>query len=152
VQKGLTHLLNLFPERDFAPCLVNEYNRRAIDEYERIRDFVILHYKATTRDDAPLWRQCQAMPVPDTLNYKIDQFRQTGRVVHYDFELFAASNWLAVLLGQEVWPLHYDPLIDQQDFGELRRRLEAMRAAIRSTAEATPRHADYLKSCGLIDA
>src|SRR5260221_2559694 len=152
IQKGLTHLLNLFPEQDFAPCLINEYNRRAVDEYERIRDFVILHYKATTRDDAELWRQCRSMPVPDSLGYKIDQFRHCGRVVHYDFELFATSDWLAVLLGQEVWPAQYDPLIDQQDFAALRRRLESMRTAIQRTAQATPLHADYLKSSALTDA
>jgi len=152
IQKGLTHLLNLFPDKGFAPCLINEYNRRAIDEYERIRDFVILHYKATTRGDAPLWRQCQSMAVPDTLAYKIEQFRETGRVVHYDSELFAASNWLAVLLGQEIWPLRYDPLTDQQDFAAVRRHLDAVREAIRSAAEATPRHADYLKNSELIDA
>ncbi len=113
---------------------------------------MILHYKATTRDDAELWRQCRSMPVPDSLGYKIDQFRHCGRVVHYDFELFATSNWLAVLLGQEVWPAQYDPLIDQQDFAALRRRLESMRTAIQRTAQATPLHADYLKSSALTDA
>src|SRR5260221_8920465 len=152
IQKGLTHLLNLFPDLAFAPCVIHEYNRRSIEEYERIRDFVILHYKATTRSDAPLWRQCQSMPVPEPLAYKIEQFQQTGRIVHYDSELFATSNWLAVLLGQEVWPRHYDPLTDQQDFAELRRRLDGVREAIRSAAEATPRHADYLKADALIHA
>ena len=151
IQKGLTHLMNLFPERDCASCLVNEYNRRAIDEYERIRDFVILHYKATTRDDADLWRQCRDMPIPEALGYKIEHFRQTGRVVHYDFELFATSNWLAVLLGQEVMPLRYDPLTDQQDLGALRRGLDAMRANIHAGALSAPRHADYLRARELID-
>ena len=95
---------------------------------------------------------CGARLVPDSLSFKIDQFRQTGRVVHYDFELFATSNWLAALLGQDVMPLHYDPLIDQQDFAALRRQLETMRTAIRCTAEATPLHADYLRTSELIDA
>ena len=72
--------------------------------------------------------------------------------MHYDSELFATSNWLAVLLGQEIWPERYDPLTDQQDFAELRRHLDAAREAICSMAEATPRHADYLKSRELIDA
>jgi tryptophan halogenase len=152
IQKGLTHLLNLFPDRSFAPSLIAEYNRLAIEEYEWIRDFVILHYKATVREDAPLWRYCRAMPVPESLAYKIEQFRQTGRVVRYGSELFAASNWISVLLGQEIWPRHYDPLVDQHDLAQLRATLQALRATISAAAEATPLHLDYLQRLRLINA
>ena len=144
IQKGLTHLLNLFPDRSFSPILIEEYNRQAITEYERIRDFIILHYKATTREDTPLWQYCGRMPIPDTLAYRIDQFRNSGRVVRYGAELFVATSWLAVLMGQDIWPERYDPLVDQQDLEELRRNLHEMRTVIRRTAEAAPQHADYI--------
>jgi len=144
IQKGLTHLFNLFPDRNFAPALIEEYNRQAITEYERIRDFIILHYKATTRTDAPLWRYCGDMPIPDTLEYKISQFRNSGRVVRYGAELFVTPNWLAVLMGQQIWPERYDPLVDQQEFEDLRRNLHEMRAVIHRAAAAAPRHSDYI--------
>ena len=144
IQKGLTHLLNLFPDRSFSPILIEEYNRQAITEYERIRDFIILHYKATTREDTPLWQYCGRMPIPDTLAYRIDQFRNSGRVVRYGAELFVATSWLAVLMGQDIWPERYDPLVDQQDLEDLRRNLHEMRTVIRRTAEAAPQHADYI--------
>jgi tryptophan halogenase len=144
IQRGLTHLLNFFPDRSFAPPLLEQFNRMAIVEYERIRDFVILHYNATTRDDAPLWRYCRSMSIPDTLSYKIRQFRESGRVVPYGGDLFATTSWLAVFMGQDIWPRRYDPLVEQYDVEEIRRNLREMSAAIRGTATMTPRHADYI--------
>jgi tryptophan halogenase len=145
IQRGLTHLLNLFPDRTCAPLLADEFNRLAINEYERIRDFLILHYKANARDDAPLWRYCRAMDIPDTLAYKIRQFRNSGRVVKYGGDLFATPNWVAVLLGQEIAPEHYDPLVDQRDGAQVCANLQMIRAAIRRRAQSAPRHEEYLR-------
>jgi tryptophan halogenase len=144
VQRGLTHLLNLFPDRSFAPSLAAEFNRVAITEYERIRDFIILHYKATSRDDGTLWRDCRAMPIPDELGYRMRQFAHAGRVVRMDSDLFVAPNWIAVLLGQHVSPAFHDPLVDAHDLAALRQHLDAMRTAVRREAEAGPRHEDYI--------
>jgi tryptophan 7-halogenase len=145
IQKALTHLLNLFPDRSCAPALQDEFNRIATEEYERIRDFIVLHYKATGRQDAPLWRYCRNMDVPEPLAYKIRQFRNSGRVVRYGDELFAAPNWIAVLMGQQIWPERHDPLIDRHDAAELRRHLGQVRDSIRRAAQAAPRHEDYLR-------
>jgi tryptophan 7-halogenase len=145
IQRGLTHLLNLFPDRTCAPVLADEFNRLAINEYERIRDFLILHYKANARDDAPLWRYCRAMDIPDMLAYKIRQFRNSGRVVKYGGDLFATPNWIAVFLGQEIAPQHYDPLVDQRDGAQVCANLQWIRAAIRLRAEGAPLHEEYLR-------
>jgi tryptophan halogenase len=145
IQRGLTHLLNLFPDRTCAPVLADEFNRLAINEYERIRDFLILHYKANARDDAPLWRYGREMDIPDTLAYKIRQFRNSGRVVKYGGDLFASPNWIAVFLGQEIEPQHYDPLVDQRDGAAVCANLQRIRAVIRRQAEAAPLHEEYLR-------
>src|SRR5271165_2633219 len=152
IQKGLTHLLNLFPDAEFAPVLADEFNRVAINEYERIRDFLILHYKANTREDAPLWKYCRNMPIPDALAYKIRQFRNSGRVIKYGNDLFAAPNWIAVFLGQEIWPERYDTLVDQRNEADIRASLQQIRTAIRQAAEAAPRHEDYIAQHCRIDA
>jgi tryptophan halogenase len=146
IQKGLTHLLNLFPGRNCARVVADEFNRLAIAEYERIRDFIILHYKATTREDAPLWQYCGNMQIPEALDYKIRQFRNSGRIVRYGGELFAASNWLAVLMGQQLWPEHYDPLMDQRDVAAVQANLRGVLRTIRQAVDAAPRHEDYLAS------
>ncbi len=146
IQKGLTHLLNLFPDRSCHRAVADEFNRLSIAEYERIRDFVILHYKATTREDAPLWQYCANMGIPETLDYKMRQFRNSGRIVRYGAELFAASNWLAVLMGQQLWPEHYDPLMDQRDVGALQANLRGVLRTIGQAVDGAPRHEDYLAS------
>jgi tryptophan halogenase len=152
IQKGLTHLLNLFPNRECAPAVVDEFNRLAIGEYERIRDFIILHYKATARDDAPLWKYCRSMDIPETLAYKIRQFTGSGRVVKYGGDLFASPNWIAVFMGQEIWPERYDTLVDQRDVATLRANLERVRETLHRAAEAAPLHETYLAEHCALDA
>jgi tryptophan 7-halogenase len=144
IQRGLTHLLNFFPDRFCAPIMAEEFNRVAGNEYERIRDFIILHYKATSRGDSPLWSQCRSMDIPETLAYRIQQFRSSGRVVKYGGDLFVAPNWLAVCLGQDLWPQRYDILVDQRDPADVSANLQRIREVILRAAQAAPRHEDYL--------
>jgi len=144
VQSGISRLLALFPDRDFDPLVTAEFNRIAINEFERIRDFIILHYKLTTRDDSPLWRYCAAMPVPDTLQYKIDHFKRYGRLVTEGMELFGPASWLAVQVGQLNWPQRHDPIIDLRNVdGEA--VLARMRQAMVQAAEAMPSHEAYIQ-------
>ncbi|HEX4862135.1 MAG TPA: tryptophan halogenase family protein [Rhizomicrobium sp.] len=144
VMSGITQLLAIFPDRDFDPTNTAEYNRILITEYEQIRDFIILHYQATERDDSALWRYCRDMEIPDSLRYRIELFRSNGRVTFSDRELFVESNWLSVLTGQHVWPRRYDPLVDSLDVDETRRRLGNMKALIAQTAAAMPTHEDFI--------
>lgn len=143
IQAGISKLLALFPERDFDPLLVDEYNRIAINEYERIRDFLILHYKLTTRDDSELWRYCAAMDIPDTLQWKIDHFRSYGRLLARDMDLFGAPSWLAVHIGQLNWPARIDPLLGlRQTDGAA--WLGKLRQAMAAEASQMPTHQAYI--------
>jgi tryptophan halogenase len=144
VQRGIVKLLELFPDRNFDPATIAEYNRSMDLEYERIRDFIILHYCATTRDDSPLWDYCRNMSVPDTLAYKIAQFRSSGRVVPYGGDLFSKTSWIAVFLGQDILPQSYDPLVDQHDAEDIRANMQNMRALIRRAAESAPTHEAFI--------
>jgi tryptophan halogenase len=144
VQSGITRLLALWPDRDFDPLALREYNRITEDEYERIRDFLILHYKLTSRDDSELWRYCSAMEVPEPLQYKIDHFRAHGRLVATGPELFQNPSWLAVHIGQLNWPERYDPLVDERSHVDADGMLAGIRRVAAEAAEAMPRHADYI--------
>jgi len=144
IQKSIAHLFNLFPDRGFSPVLEQEFNRLALAEYDHIRDFVMLHYKANARDDAPLWKYCREMPIPDSLAWRLECFRSSGRVLRYPADLFAAPNWLAVLLGQEVWPEHGDPLVTRHDPARLRAEMQEIRATIQRLAQSSVPHQEYI--------
>ena len=144
IQKAITHLFNLFPDRGFSPVLADEFNRLVLGEYDHIRDFVVLHYKANARDDAPLWRYCREMSIPDSLAWRLEHFQATGRVLRYAADLFATPNWLAVLLGQEVWPQGSDPLVARHDPARLRSELAHIRATLQSHAARAPAHAEFI--------
>ena len=148
VQSGLTRLLALFPDRDFAPHVAAEYNRITATEWERVRDFLILHYHLNRRTDGALWQHCAAYAVPDDLANRIAQFQSHGRLVSDGYELFQNVSWLAVHVGQGNLPARPDPLVAHRRFVPGPQRLEQLRRAIDEVAEAAPTHADAIARMG----
>ncbi|MBS0254021.1 MAG: tryptophan 7-halogenase [Proteobacteria bacterium] len=144
IQSAVVRLIKLFPDRSFDPATIAEFNRQTDFEYERIRDFIILHYKATERDDTEFWRHCRDMPVPETLARKIDLFRANGRIVREDDELFAEESWIQVFLGQGVIPRASDPLVEVKRPDEIAQFLGNIRAVIGKCLDHMPSHADYV--------
>ncbi len=144
IQAGISKLLALFPDRNFDPLLIDEYNHVAQTEVERIRDFIILHYKLTSRDDSELWRYCAAMDIPDTLQHKIDHFRSYGRHVPRDMDLFGAPSWYAVQIGQGNIPVAADPIGAYRDIGKGREWLAKLRNAMAAGAMQQPTHQAFI--------
>jgi tryptophan halogenase len=101
---GMTRLMQLFPFAGISQAVVDRYNRQADDELEKIRDFIILHYKATERTDSPFWDRVREMDIPDSLALRIALFREGAQVFQAPGELFQTDSWLQVLLGQRVTP------------------------------------------------
>ncbi len=138
VQTALGRLFALFPDRDSDPAISAEYNRLTALEYERVRDFLVLHYAASRREDTPFWRDCRAMSLPETLTYKRDLFVKTGRVAMMEEETFLPPSWLAIYAGLQVWPERYEPVVDIFAAGDKVGHFEAMRASIRKSVETLP--------------
>jgi tryptophan halogenase len=144
IQTAIARLIDMFPDLSFDPVVTAEYNRTAISEFERIRDFLILHYCATQRDDAPLWTYCRSMSLPETLRHKIDVWQSCGRVPLLAEESYREPSWVSILLGQGIYPRRYDPIIDGIDTDHLRRGMQQRREALVRLAESMPRHRDYV--------
>ena len=144
IQTCIARLIDMFPDRNFDPVMIAEYNRVTALEFERIRDFLILHYHATEREDSPLWRYCRDMSVPDSLQHKIEVFKSCGRVALASDETFLEPSWVAIFLGQHVYPRRYDPLVDAIELQRLRGGLQQRRAAIRNAAQAMPPHREFI--------
>jgi tryptophan 7-halogenase len=144
IQSGISKLMGVFPDRTFNPDDLAEYNRVAIQEFDQVRDFIVLHYCATERSDSALWNYCRTMPIPETLRYKIDQFRSCARIVQYGDELFTPASFAAVAIGQNIWPSDYDRLVDFQDIDRVRAFAGRMRSLIADAAQRLPAHAEFI--------
>jgi tryptophan halogenase len=144
IQSGISRLMTMFPDRDFAQPDIDRYNRILTTEYEEIRDFLVLHYKATERDDTPFWDRCRNMDVPDRLQEKLGVFLHNGRTFRDNGELFNDTSWFAVMLGQLLKPKSYDPVADILPLDETRRRLEHIKSAVAKSAEYMPGHRQFI--------
>jgi tryptophan halogenase len=144
IQTAIARLIELFPDKSFDPILADEFNRVSASEFERIRDFLVLHYKATRRTDAPLWDYCREMEIPEPLARKIELFASMGHVPAYGEESYREPSWVAILVGQGVLPRRWDPMIDRIDLERLRQGLAHRRAQIRRIAETLPTHREFI--------
>ena len=144
VQSGIGKLLALFPDRRFDPVERDEYNRQMQDVFEDVRDFIILHYKATRRDDSDFWNYCRTMDLPDKLASKFDLWRSKGRIFRDGQELFGAPSWVALLLGQGVVPQEQEPAVRAIDPAVAADTLDKMHLSYRRMAEQMPSHSDFI--------
>lgn len=144
IQAGITKLLDFFPGIDFDQTNIDEYNRLSTIEFEEIRDFLILHYYATERNDSNFWNYCRTMEIPDTLKRRINLFKKYGRIAPRAHELFTNTSWIAVFLGQGIIPAGYDPLVDAHDLSAITQRLAAARQQISQALNHLPSHEDFL--------
>ena len=148
IQQNILRLIRLFPIEGIKQCDIDEFNYQANFDVEKIRDFIILHYKVTNRADSRFWIHCRNMDIPDTLRHRIDLFRETGRVFREGNELFDDS-WQQVMIGQGIVPDSYHPIADRMSEEELARFLKHIQSNIQGKVEQLPDHSRYLQTlCG----
>ena len=148
IQNGIQRLLALFPSSPISPVERDEYNRGMGELFDDVRDFVILHYKATQRDDTPFWNHVREMQVPETLQRKLNLWDVHARIFREDAELFNVTSWVAVLMGQNVPPSGYDPIADSLDEGRVAQAMEQMRKGFSQAAATLPTQEDFLRRAG----
>lgn len=148
VTRGVQFLLELFPDNDHSgpvrAALANEYNRRMQRDYEEIRDFLILHYCATQRDDTPFWRQCQSLPIPDSLQNKIELYSAMGILPSDADDLFKEVSWQAVFTGMGVLPEQRHPFLAMSDFNQIHAAMKSGREHIHSDVMSLPTHSQFI--------
>ena len=144
IQATIARLIAFFPDREFRQVDVDEFNRQCRFENERIRDFLILHYHATERDDSAFWNHVRTMAVPDTLQHKLDLWRSAGRIVRTDNELFAEVGWLQVLHGQRVAARAHHPIADALDEADIAEYLGDIERVVGACVEQMPSHAKFV--------
>ncbi|MEJ2816475.1 tryptophan halogenase family protein [Caulobacter sp. CCG-8] len=147
---GVTRLMQLFPFTGFSEAVIARYNQQAVDELEKIRDFIILHYKLTERTDSPFWDRCRTMEVPDSLAHRIELFRESAQAFQAPGELFQVDSWLLVMLGQRLQPTGYHQMGRLMPPEELRGALSGLSANIARAVGGLPGHQAFLERyCGI---
>jgi tryptophan halogenase len=148
VQSALAKLITLFPRGDRVnPVAADSFNTTMATEWERVRDFIIAHYKVTERDDTPFWKHCRDMAIPDSLAERLTLFEEEGLFVEQPHDLFKEGSWASVLIGQGMMPRRHHPIADVAPREALESQLGKMRAAIATRLADLPAHADYIDLC-----
>ncbi|MFN3877389.1 MAG: tryptophan halogenase family protein [Brevundimonas sp.] len=148
IQLGITTLLDLFPDKAAMADDAREYNAVMALEFERIRDFLVLHYVANQRDE-PFWREMRSMTWPDSLSAKVEAFVTRGLLPDYDIGVFHPPSWLAVLAGQNILPQGWDPRAERLDAATLSARLARLRKDIHNAVAQTPDHMTFIRDNAL---
>ncbi len=143
IQSAISRFFKIMPGKAPSPADAAEFNRQSDFEYERIRDFLILHYKLNERPE-PFWQSCREMPIPDSLAHKMELFRANGHIVREQEELFTEVGWLQVLVGQGMMPAGYHPLVDAIPADDLGDYMETLELLIAREVRQMESHFDFI--------
>lgn len=145
IQQGISRFISFYPTIHPNKAIKSEYNRLMKREFEQVRDFIILHYYATERNDSEFWNYCRNMPIPDSLKNKMELFKAAGRVFRDSDELFAKPSWVAVMLGQHIYPSIHEPILNGISDTNIKDSLQSMHAAMLQTVKQLPTHAEFIR-------
>lgn len=149
IQAGIARLLGVFPTKDFDPAERAHYNAQMRTGFERVRDFLVLHYHLTRRDDAPLWNEVRHMDIPDSLTTHLQRFGRNGRHLTDSDSLFTAHNWSAVMTGQGLYPEAVDPLAEARPIADTQAFLADLAPVYQQAAGHMPPHRAFVERyCG----
>ncbi len=152
IQRSIMRFMRMMPQNQISDADIKEFNEQTFEDMDKIRDFLILHYCVTERQDSEFWRYCAAMDIPDSVQQKIKLFKDTGRVFRKNEELFAENSWIQVMMGQGIIPEAYHPIADKMTDDELTRFLRKIQDNITQTVSKLPQHSDYVRQyCGTKD-
>ena len=144
IQRSITRLMQMFPYDGIREPDINEFNAQMESEILNIRDFIVLHYHVTNREDTPFWRHCRSMDIPDSLRHRIELFKQTGRVFKVPTELFGENSWTQVMLGQGLMPEQYHPIVNMMSDDELSAFLRGIDQTVSNLVAQLPSHQDFI--------
>ncbi|RYE53007.1 MAG: tryptophan halogenase, partial [Sphingobacteriales bacterium] len=144
IMMSAMRLVKFFPSNGIKESNVNEYNQQTVTEIERIRDFVILHYHATQRDDTDFWRYCKNMDIPEALAHRVQLFKDTAAIALEEKELFLNDSWVQVMMGQGIMPTSYHPIADVMDEMELKNFLGYLKKSVGEKVAAMPSHQELI--------
>lgn len=144
IQTAIARLMTNFPDKHFNEADINFYNERTRLEYEQVRDFLVLHYYATERDDSPFWNYCRTMDIPDTLKNRMEIYSENARLYRHHNDIFGETSWFAVLQGQNIFPKRNHPVADLMPEDELNHRMSDIHKTWAKCLDVMPTHQQFI--------
>jgi tryptophan halogenase len=144
IQRGIIRLLQMFPTHGINKSDINEFNAQMKEEFLFVRDFIVLHYHVTERDDTPFWRQCREMKIPETLQHRIDLFKESGRIFQKNNDIFTENSWSQVMLGQGIVPDEFHPIVNMMTDQELKAFLNSIKDSVNNLVDKLPSHQQFI--------
>ena len=144
IQSTIMRFFSLFPHKENFETEMSYFNKSIDEEFKSIRDFLILHYKLTTRDDSELWNYCRNMEIPDSLTEKLELYRSGSWLERNNKELFGVDSWLSVLNGQNAKANSYNPLVDTLPESELKKIMQDTKEVLAQCSSSIPDHEQFI--------
>jgi len=144
IYRGMDFLLRYFPDKAFDPRLAAEYNRRMTMDYEEIRDFIVLHYYTTQRDDTPFWRDYQKLTPPESLRERVELFKSSAVLRDGIDDMFRAPSWQSIMEGMGIRPDRYQQLVDAAPYSVIKQTLDQSAPILKAQVAALPSHGEFL--------
>lgn len=144
IQTSIARLLTHFPDKSFNQADIDYFNDRTLLEYEETRDFLILHYVATQREDSPFWKYCKNMDIPESLRTRMELYKENARLYRHGKELFTEPSWFAVMNGQGISPKRYHPMVNMMPQQELEKRMADIKRVWKNCLNQMPSHQAFI--------
>lgn len=145
VETAIEKIILSFEQTEYSQQTIDKFNEVTFLEYERVRDFIILHYKANQRTDSPMWEFCRNMELPEKLAEKLHAYKTKGDIIQYPWEIFGKDSWLAILDGFKMYPDTYDHKADNMELDYLKKNLNYMKERVKKSVDEAPSHGEFLK-------
>ena len=152
IMSGITRLIQLFPFDGFREAAATRYNALFREEMDNVRDFIILHYRQTHRQDSAFWQHCAQMSVPDSLAHRIELFRQSAQAFQAGQELFRVDSWVQVMLGQGLEPSNHHKMAGMMSDAQLKHSLAALKSGVFRAVTRLPQHGVFVRRHCQVDS
>lgn len=154
IQIGLATLVQNFPDKHFSEALQRNYNRILKEQYENIRDFIVLHYCLTQREDTSFWKAVKnETKIPDNLQAQLDEWKYlwpndskgSGR-------MFGPFNHASILAGMNYLPEYFPASLEFLNDPIAQKHFERVESRGKQLAQTLPDQAEYFRQLERIKA
>lgn len=147
IQHAIEQLVRHFPDHRWEPQLRQDYNRRIANAIDGVKEFLVLHYRAASRNDTPYWQEAKSRPIPDGLAGRLESAKShllDEETVFPQYHGFEPYSWNTMLMGLGSGPGKPRPAINGTDPANAEREFALLAQKSRDLVDKLPGCGEYL--------